>query len=532
MGSLFAYKMEVPGAWPDDMEWVPSGTFPLFMPGIDHLDEEPMAGFLMDRDPVTNRAFKRFVDDGGYRNAALWPETLAMSDGPGTRADLMRQLVDATGQPGPAGWEGGTHAGGEDELPVAGVSWYEAAAYAMWAGKCLPTLFHWNRVALTCASAQIIAQSNLAGRALAPVGSTHSQNRFGVRDLAGNVREWVFNATGDGKRFLLGGAWNDPEYAFNDAWAQAPLDRSATNGFRCIRPVEPEHNQERLTRVIELPTRDFRAETPVPDSVFQFFVRQFAYDHAPLADKLESEDNTVLGRMQTVTIAAAYGGERLTIYVFLPERPGPHQPVVVFPGSNAIHTRVFNPLDLRRVDFLVRSGRAVVLPVYKGTYHRGGDIHSDYPSETASYRDYVIMWARDLGRTIDYLESRADLDAANIGYYGLSWGGYMGAILPAIERRIRANVLYVAGLTFQRALPEVDAIHYITRVTQPTLMLNGELDFFFPVETSQKPMFDLLGTPPEHKRRFTYPGGHSVPRVETIRHTLEWFDRYLGPVGG
>ena len=62
-------------------------------------------------------------------------------------------------------------------------------------------------------------------------------------------------------------------------------------------------------------------------------------------------------------------------------------------------------------------------------------------------------------------------------------------------------------------------------------MLNGEFDFFFPVETAQKPMFDLLGTPPEHKRRITYPGGHSVPRVEMIKETLAWLDRYLGPVG-
>ena len=48
----------------------------------------------------------------------------------------------------------------------------------------------------------------------------------------------------------------------------------------------------------------------------------------------------------------------------------------MFPGSNAIHTRVFNPFDLRRIDFLTRSGRAVVLPVYKGTYHRGGELLS------------------------------------------------------------------------------------------------------------------------------------------------------------
>jgi dienelactone hydrolase len=530
VGSTFHYPMFPPGQWPEEMEWVPAGRFELFMPGLDHLEAEPMAGFLIDRDPVTNRDFRRFVEAGGYRNAALWPEPITVDGREMARAELMAQLVDATDQPGPAGWEAGTYAVGEDDLPVTGVNWYEAAAYAAWSGKSLPTIFHWNRVAFTCASAQIIAQANLAGRGLVRVGSTHSMNRFGVRDLAGNVREWASNATGDGKRFLLGGGWNDPEYSFNDAWAQPALDRSPTNGFRCIRHVEPEENLAPLTRVIDLPFRDFLSETPVPDPVFEFFLRQFHYDPSPLAAKVEADEPTVVGRMQTVTLAAAYGGERLTLYVFLPEHRGPHQTVVVFPGSNAIHTRVFNPLDLRRADYLVRSGRAVILPVYKGTYHRGGDLRSDYPSETAQYRDYMIMWARDLGRAIDYLEARDDMDETRLAYYGLSWGGYMGAILPAIEKRIRTNVLYVAGMTFQRALPEVDPINYITRVTQPTLMLNAELDFFFPAETSQKPMFELLGTPPEHKLRLTYPGGHSVPRVEMIKQTLGWLDRYLGPV--
>jgi pimeloyl-ACP methyl ester carboxylesterase len=444
----------------------------------------------------------------------------------------MRLFVDATGQPGPSGWEAGSFAPGEEQLPVTGVSWHEAAAYAAWAGKTLPSIFHWNRVAFTCASAQIVRPANLAGRALLPVGSTQSWNRFGVRDLAGNVREWASNASNrNDERFLLGGGWNDAEYAFNDAWAQSPLDRTPTSGFRCIRHVEPETNLAQLTRTIELPFRDFHAETPVPDSVFEFFRRQFHYDPGPLAARIEGDEPTVIGRMQTVTLNAAYGGERLMLYVFLPDggKP-PHQTVMIFPGSNAIHTRVFNPFDLRRIDFLVRTGRAAVLPVFKGTYHRGGDLHSDYPAETAAHRDYVIAWARDLGRAIDYVESREDLDASRLAYFGLSWGGYMGAIMPAIEKRIRANVLYVAGLTFQRALPEVDATNYIGRVTQPTLMLNGELDFFFPAETSQKPMFELLGTPPEHKKRLTYEGGHSVPRVEMIKQTLAWLDRYLGPV--
>jgi cephalosporin-C deacetylase-like acetyl esterase len=170
-------------------------------------------------------------------------------------------------------------------------------------------------------------------------------------------------------------------------------------------------------------------------------------------------------------------------------------------------------------------------PIYKGTFERGGDLRSDYPEATARYKDYVVMWGKDLARSIDYVESRRDLDASRVAYYGLSWGAALGAILPAVEPRIKANVLYVAGLQYQRALPEADAINYVTRVKQPTLVLNGELDFFFPPETSQKPLFDLLGTPAPDKKRLVYPGGHSVPRTEMIKESLRWLDRYLGPVG-
>jgi eukaryotic-like serine/threonine-protein kinase len=205
--------------------------------------------------------------------------------------------------------------------------------------------------------------------------------------------------------------------------------------------------------------------------------------------------------------------------------------VVMFPGSGSIAARSSASLDLGRIDFVQRTGRAVIWPIYKGTYERGGALQSDYPDETATYKDNVIMWAKDLGRSLDYVQTRPDLDASRIAYYGLSWGGAMGAILPAIEPRIKANLLYVAGLNFQRALPEVDQINYVTRVKQPTLILNGELDFFFPMETSQRPLFELLGTAPEHKKRLIFPGGHSVPRTEMIRESLAWLDRYLGPVG-
>ncbi len=218
-------------------------------------------------------------------------------------------------------------------------------------------------------------------------------------------------------------------------------------------------------------------------------------------------------------------------HLFLPTRGRPpYQTVMLFPGSLALHNRSFNLAEIQRVDWIVKSGRALLLPIYKATYERGDKMTSDYPEPTAFYKDHVIMWARDLGRAIDYVETRPDLDAGRIAYLGTSWGGMLGAILPAVEKRIRANVLYVAGLSFQRSFPEVDAVHYVTRVTQPTLMLNGELDFFFPAETSQRPMFELLGTPPEHKRRITYPRGHTVPKIDLIKETLAWLERYLGPV--
>jgi dienelactone hydrolase len=415
---------------------------------------------------------------------------------------------------------------------VAGLSWYEAAAYAAWAGKRLPTVFHWNRVALTGGSARIVPMANLGKQGPVPVGTSQCVSRFGVADLAGNVREWVWNQRGQaGDRFILGGGWNDPDYAFNDASAQPAFDRSPTNGFRCIQLLGAEPNLAALERGLDRPFRDFRKERPVSEAVFAQFLRQFTYDRIPLDAKVEEEKETPDGRRQKISFSAAYGSERMLAYLFLPKasRP-PYQVVVVFPGSGSIDLRSSSDLDLGRADFFQKSGRAVLWPIYKGTYERGGDLHSSSSTETTAYRDYLVMWEKDLARSIDYLETRPDLDTSRLTYYGLSWGGKLGAIMPAVEKRIKVNVLYVAGLSLQRSLPEADPIHYIGRVKQPTLMLNGEFDFFFPAETSQKPMFDLLGTPAAQKKRLTYPNGHSVPRTELIKESLAWLDQYLGPV--
>jgi cephalosporin-C deacetylase-like acetyl esterase len=153
-----------------------------------------------------------------------------------------------------------------------------------------------------------------------------------------------------------------------------------------------------------------------------------------------------------------------------------------------------------------------------------------YRRNTSAYRDHVIAWSKDLGRSIDYLETRPDIDSSKLAYEGTSWGGAMGSVLPAVEDRIRALVLLVPGFYLKKCFPEVDQLNFAPRVKVPVLMLNGRFDFVFPVVSSQEPMFRLLGTPKEQKRRVVYETGHDIPRNELIKETLDWLDRYLGAV--
>jgi len=61
-------------------------------------------------------------------------------------------------------------------------------------------------------------------------------------------------------------------------------------------------------------------------------------------------------------------------------------------------------------------------------------------------------------------------------------------------------------------------------------MLNGRFDFLFPIDTSREPLFRLQGTPNDQKRRVIYRSGHDILQNELIKETLDWPDRYLGPV--
>ena len=478
---------------------------------------------------------KRFVDAGGYEKPEYWKHEFVKNGRRLSREEAMALFRDATGRTAPATWELGSYPAGREQYPVTGVSWYEAAAYAEFAGKSLPTIYHWDWVASYAPlTFNVIPLGNYASEGPVAVASTRALHRFGTYDLAGNVKEWCANEAEAGKRYILGGGWDEPPYMFPAADARSPFERSSNFGFRCVRYLESDQSRSKLAGFIAGPTRDYARERPVRDDVFDAYKRLYSYDRTPVTAVAQSADDTSGDwRRESATFPAPYGDERITVHLWLPKRSRPpFQAVILFPGSSAWDLRsVLQELSNPRFEFLVKSGRALVVPIYKGSYERGTDqFRSDYPKETSVWRDHVIAWHKDFARTIDYLETRPDIAIDKIGLFGVSLGGAMAPILLALEPRVKAAVLVVPGLYLQRPSPEVDVINFVPRVKQPVLVLNGRYDYTFPEAASQVPFFRLLGTAEEHKRRVTYASGHNPPTNDVYKETLDWFDKYLGPV--
>jgi dienelactone hydrolase len=500
--------------------------------GLDHEAPVALGDFLIDRHEVTNAQYRAFVNAAGYTRRELWTEPFVRDGRAIPWEEAMRLLVDRSGRPGPSTWEGGGPPAGQEEFAVGGVSWYEAAAYAKFVGKQLPTVFHWAHAASVGASQWVIPGSNFQAQGPARGASFVGMSPSGTFDMAGNVREWCVNES-HGKRYILGGGWNDEPYAFNDAYSEDPLRRTPTNGIRLMKVLGADRTFASASRPLEVAQRDFAKEKPVGDAVFDSYRRMYDYDASPLAAKLESRDTSNADWvLERVSYTAAYDNERIPALLFLPKRhPGPHQAVVFFPGSNAIHLRSSKDIGeryARAIDFVVRSGRAVLYPVYKSTYERADSLDSDYANASVFYRDHVVMWGKDVRRSVEYLLTRPDVDTSRLAYYGVSWGAYLAPMNLAIEPRFKAAVLYVAGLEMERGKGEVEPVNFLPHVTLPVLMLNGRYDFFFPIESSQKPYFNLLGTTPDRKRWVVYDGGHNVPREQLIGETLNWLDKYLG----
>ena len=174
-------------------------------------------GFAVDRTPVTNAQYGRFVDQTGHRKPAYWPDERCPAS-----------LTDH---------------------PVVGIDYFDAIAYARWTGGRLPTELEWTQCAgldepraFTWGDAFDSARCNTirsGNKGTTAVGA-HAEwaSPSGCLDLCGNVWEMTCTADPDheGTVIVKGGSWYDyPAHAKLDASFHAPIHRvGRTVGFRVV----------------------------------------------------------------------------------------------------------------------------------------------------------------------------------------------------------------------------------------------------------------------------------------------------------
>ena len=153
-------------------------------------------------------------------------------------------------------------------------------------------------------------------------------------------------------------------------------------------------------------------------------------------------------------------------------------------------------------------------------------------------RNVITQTVFDLRRAVDFIETRPDLDAERIGYYGISLGGITGTIFCGVDKRIKVPIIALAGgqmnlLYKKEALLQeakdfvsiVEPLNYVEQIApRPLLMLNAKNDEIVPPIMS-KLLFRAANEP---KEIIWYDAKHRDAPLEVIYGDgLKWLKKYL-----
>ena len=513
--------------------------FPLQFPGYDLTEGIHIPTYLIDRLETSNAEFLDFVRAGGYEDDAYW-KNLDFVDGDETLdwASAMARFVDSTGRPGPAHWEFGKYPAGAADLPVHGISWFEAMAYASFRNRSLPTIYHWVRAAimpLECCepiSPHLTRLSNFDNELVA-VGTSRGVGPYGTMDMAGNVAEWAYNASGP-DRIVLGGSATDPPYAFFTRSRQSPWDRSTLTGLRTVLyrdnvPADLMADVE-MVEVPELPE-------PMPDDVYEAMRDATRYLPFPREPRVEVENEPPYAegvRRRTVSFRTGFADERFNAHIFMPtDIAPPYQPVVYmsgyggFAGPGGVIEESFEWQIEEVMDPLLRTGRAVIWLEWFGSYSRydGLEQASNSDERTIAWRQRIGRWRQEMDAIVEYVEGSTELDN-DIAFMGLSFGSSAGAWILTDNDDIDAALFLSGGMAIATPVQLTAA----RRIDTPMLMLNAQFDHLVSPHQSAR-FYEQIGTPEAHKRLVVYETGHwPLPRHQMAREMVDWLDRYLGPV--
>ena len=531
--SVDPINLQAKGSIPKGMIYIPGGNFvpALTGSGVDQVYLHP---FYIDKFEVTNKEFKEFIDAGGYRNLQYWVEMDFIRDGVSlTLEEAQELMIDTTGIRGPAGWEVGTYLQGTENKPVTGISWYEALAYARYKGNILPPMFHWAKAAfppdeiISPISPKLLKTSNFSKEDISIVGQ--GEGPYGTFDMAGNAKEWVWNIFG-GRGLTLGGAFDQPTYLASQTAPEARMNRSLKNGFRTARLINPRDLNPYGDPIETQAPRDLSFYKPMNDEVFNVYSRSFQVSSAkPKFKEVYTDDSHPVWIKERISLEVGYNNESMDVLIFKPKNSfGLSAPVIVHPGANYYTTPPeiddINPGEFS-LDFLIKSGKTLVWPAWKGSLNRMPENRSSNEDTLRQFRNQFVAWVNDTDKTLDYLETRNDIDTENIFYLGMSYGALFNTHTLLFENRYKGAILYVGG-AFPTYPPLVDGINHLPRIKTPFLMLNGEQDYLVP-KSAANFFYQSTGTQAEDKKIVFYDSGHwPLPRNQMIKETLSFIDKF------
>lgn len=501
--------------------------------------------YFIDKYEVTNREYREFITAGGYFTREYWPARF-MKDGSEIGwEEAMQQFRDRTGLPGPRSWSGQNYQADKADHPVTDITWYEAAAYARFRGKELPTIFQWEKAArnglFTYYSALIMPwgpvdvggtvehRANFKSTGTVPVSSNEfGMSPFGCYQMAGNVAEWCRNEL-NGGFVTAGGSWEDAAYVFSHVGAFPGFYSAPGTGFRCVlNPPGNKGNQgeQRIDTTAQVPVY-----SPVSEAEFQGLLSHFQYDKSPLKAQIIETRETPEWRREKIIYTGARE-EQVIAYLYLPAQFTPPYQVMQFVPAGDVYGRFVTLSESIEMFLLphVRAGRAVFAVVFKGFRERDHAPNYTIPRyDSVRRREEIVSNAVDLRRGLDYLAERTDIDLSRLVFYGFSQGAQEGLIYAAVEPRYRAVVLVAGGVrpASQKWIAEASPPKFAGHIGVPKLMISGRYDEAFPLKTDLDPLYQLLREP---KRQVIFAAGHSPPLEIELPTVKTWLDEILGPV--
>ena len=475
--------------------------------------------FYMDKYEVSNKDYKEFVDANGYYREEFWPVDLMHEGKKISFNEVKTSFVDKANFPSPKDWYQGTYENGKDLYPVSGISWYEASAYAKFRNMSLPSVAEWfyafdrNRPERALKNANINSYNYTKSRI-----ESDSENNNGIFDMAGNVREWVSNNIKDNQsRGILGGSFADDTYVPFDFYSQNAWNRSSYNGIRLVKKIESDNSGEIFYKREKL--RNFYENYRTTEKEWDLIESLFMYD----------KNNINFEQLNTSKVTGqefyCTSSNIITSNMTMPVhhlRADPEikskKALIYFPGSNALYRdKITYPTWMTE---MVNSGVDVIFPENLSTYSRQDGMQTDIGNTSMNYRDHLITWVKEVRYAVDY----AIQNGYEPHYFGVSWGGQVGVNILAIEDRFKTGILYVGGISLDDVREEIQPEKYAARIKTPTLLLNGRYDFYFPYQSSQLPLYNLMNLDNNNKRHVVVDYAHYVPMHIVREETLKWIN--------